>query len=436
MFENDTQYFFSILGPRFDTMAEMMAKTLERKYKKTFKPIYIYSARPNKHFEKENYIVLNKKADEVEKSLKKSVVLLPEYEDTNIEFSSSPTIKKIIKKLLIKQENVFVFPFTTAFLDIKNPKVITIGGKREIAQKFDNKINQALLFKKLGLPVNKTKVYSGKKDFLKDLNKAVPCYLTAGHSSGGAEAGLVYSPKMAKLLLSKFRKINANGKLLAAEIFERIVFSPNSSAIVVGKGKVKIIAITDQIMRGTRYFGNVYPSVISEKHRRIIEDATIKVGKYLSNLGYRGLFGLDCLINSSGEIITTDLNPRHQGGYVCNAMILKYFGIDITEIELELALSGESNIWNGKKVDYPFAWSHSKIGPYEPGQHIQKIVRQGDISSIFLEGNGTFESIFYEKDAVFISGYIGYVISINKDRQASFEKTMNLHPDLLAECLV
>ena len=40
---NKTQYFFSLLGPRFEVMNELMADSLSRHFGHIYKPIYIFS---------------------------------------------------------------------------------------------------------------------------------------------------------------------------------------------------------------------------------------------------------------------------------------------------------------------------------------------------------------------------------------------------------
>src|SRR3989344_633344 len=90
---NKTRYFFSLLGPRFETMNELMAESLSRRFGCQYKPIYIFSSHPNKYFAKENYIVLNEQAYRVESDVKENVIYLQEYEDLNEEFIRSPFIK-------------------------------------------------------------------------------------------------------------------------------------------------------------------------------------------------------------------------------------------------------------------------------------------------------------------------------------------------------
>src|SRR3989338_3992738 len=119
---NKTKYFFSLLGPRFEVMNELMADSLSHHFNCQYKPIYIFSSHPNKHFAKENYIVLNERAYGIETDIGENVIYLQEYEDLNEEFVRSLFIKKLADGLLKKQTQLPVYSFTTSFLKIKDPR--------------------------------------------------------------------------------------------------------------------------------------------------------------------------------------------------------------------------------------------------------------------------------------------------------------------------
>lgn len=193
-----------------------------------------------------------------------------------------------------------------------------------------------------------------------------------------------------------------------------------------------MLVVSDQILRGNRYLGNVYPSVASDKHREQIIDITKRLGDHLSRQGYRGLFGCDFLINKGGDIVVVDLNPRRQGGYVCNALALKSVGVDLLELELVCALDKNNNLKiNYEKIQYPKAWAHSKIMPYESGQFITRELKDGDMQRAFLEGQGEYDALFYEKGLLFIDGYIGYTVAVGSKREVLYEQVVSSADKLL-----
>jgi predicted ATP-grasp superfamily ATP-dependent carboligase len=424
IYSNKTQYFFTLLGPRFDLAVLQMQKSLEKQFHTKFKAIYVYSSSLNNYFRKDNYIILNEKASRIEKNLKNKVIYLPEYEDINAEFSKSKFISKISNNLFKKQKKIFVYPFTSSFLNLNNQLKI-IAPDTKITTHYDNKISQCKLFKKLELPTNNFQIFKSVNELKKNWKKIIPCYLTASYSSGGNESNLIFTKEMLEEFLTGLRDINVRESFLSAAIFKNISLAPNINAIVIDKNNTKPLIITDQILRGNRYLGNIYPSKSSKLIQKQIIKITTKLGNYLSRKGYRGLFGCDFLVNKKGEIVIVDLNPRRQGGYVCNIAALNKVGINLTDLELKTYLNipvTENLDYN--KIQYPNFWAHSKVKPYEAGGIISSEVSSGNIQNIFKKGKGDYSSSFYAKNSMFIDGYIGYVVSVDDSYEKVFNKVI------------
>ena len=195
--------------------------------------------------------------------MRKPVVFLPDYEDVNQEFAQDPFVLQVAKKLREKQDTVFVYP--TAFLDLSTTDFMVLGSNNELAKSLDNKINQLKLFKRLGLPHNKARVFDTKEDLLEHEYEAVPSYISAAYTSGGNESGLIYSPEMLHEFLAKLRLINKKNSFIVSVIFENITLAPNVNA---NDGKVFVLVLSDQILQGNRYLGNTYPSEVSEAHKQ------------------------------------------------------------------------------------------------------------------------------------------------------------------------
>src|SRR3989344_1205002 len=419
--KNKTRYFFSLLSPRFDIMNKLMTSSLERRFGGKFKAIRILSARPNKYYAYGNYIVLNNHASLVEKKLKDKIIYQQEYEDLNIEFLKSSSIKDISSKLLRKQDKIFVYPFTTSFMKPRNGLVV-IGPDFELATYYDSKIKHHELFKHLKLPSNKVRLFKTKNDLIKNYQKFLPGYISAAYTSGGYESMLVYDESMLTKFLGGLREVNNKGSFLSAKIFEKITWAPNISAIIVDENKTKILIVSDQILSGNRYVGNIYPTSVSEKVCKEIVRITEKVGNYLSTKGYRGLFGLDFLVNCDEKVIVVDLNPRRQGGYACNALALKYSGIELTDLELTCALKEDvGKILAYKNIKYPYVLAHSKIKPSDPGKRMKEETEKGDIEKIF-KNKGTFVTTFFRKNSLFIAGYVGFTAVVRRSRKRAIEE--------------
>ncbi|HUD05445.1 MAG TPA: ATP-grasp domain-containing protein [Candidatus Saccharimonadales bacterium] len=416
IYTNDVEYFFSLHGPRFEYMNTAMAVSLSKRFGKEFRPIRVLNAWPGKHYDVANYIILNERSYKLMKELGKPVVYLPDYEDVNVEFAQNKTIQKISAKLLKKQETIYVYPFTTSFLDLPSDYTV-LGPDSKLAKVYDNKINQLKLFKKLGLPHNTARIFDNKDTLLERANEIVPCYLSAAYTSGGNESGLIYDRQMLHEFLTHIRPVNKKNHFIVSDIFENIVLAPNVNAFINQEGTVYILVISDQILQGNRYLGNLYPSIAKKQHIKQIYGITKTIGNYLANKGYRGLFGCDFLINRRGDLVVVDLNPRHQGGYVCNTLALEHKSISITDIELathhnEIVKLSQSKL----DAELGFAWSHSKLLPAEKGQEVHDEYYHNTIELPFTKIGESFAAEFYKKGSVYIEGYIGYQVQTDKSR--------------------
>ncbi len=437
IFNDEYSYFFVLLGPRFDATIPIIAEVLGQTLGGVWKPIVVYSSRPAEAFLKENYLIINEAGEDIESTVHEPVVALQEYEDLNEEFASSPEVWSLISQLKKKQKKVVIFPFTTSFLEIDDSDVFVVGPERHLAKHFDSKIAQFSLFQELDLPRNKAVAFASQSDVLAVGQKILPCYITAAFSSGGSESGLIYSDKMLKKFFSRLRNINSGGAFLVSDIFEGLVLAPNVNALVTADGRTEIVVITDQILRGNRYLGNIFPSLMSSHHKDKIVEVTMKIGDFLAKQGYRGLFGLDFLINEKDDLAIVDLNPRRQGGYACNVLALQSIGVNLVEAEVRTALG--QNVQLGLPSDgatFKYAWAHSKVKPGDPGQRVREERQNGDLAEIFASGSGLYEATFSVNRSIFIEGYTGYCAVTGNDRSTVSRRIQETVSNLLATTLI
>ena len=408
-------YFFSLLTDRFEPLSDIWATELEKKFNKKFKPIYILPFIHNKLFEEDNYVVLNERLFSLHKKLgRKDIINLIYPEDLNKQFCESPFIKNLTKKLLKKQGKLFILSFTSVWLDIKNPNIILLGPKPKVAERFDDKVEHIKTFKKLKLPVNKVEIYQNFED-LKKKRKNYPFFLSATFSSGGFESKIIYTSEDLEIFYLNLRPINKKGSFIAASLIKDIVLAPNTNAMVIGKDDTKMICVSDQIMRDNRYMGNIYPSKAKAKHLKIMRDATVRIGNYLSRFGFRGIFGCDFLITKQGKCFVTDLNPRRQGGYFCNVFMSKKISI----IDLEMKLVFGERIPEFKYEDFQvnYSWAHSKLVPYFNNMKILKEFKTGNPNTPFENIGSVYKAIYYPKGHILLAGNPGFYLTTENSYQ-------------------
>ncbi len=415
---NEYEYFFTLLSERFDYLNDLWIKELEKKFNKKLKPIFVSNTQKNGFYQKENFILINERLQKLQKKLGiKRVIFQSETEDLNLEFCHSEFIDLLIRKLLRKQNRVFVLSWTSANLFFNDPRVIILGPDPHITTKYDNKIEQANLFRELKLPQNEVKIYQNFSEVKKIATKYYPFYLSATFSSGGNESRVIQSPEELEKYFVMLRTINKDNKFLVAKFIENVVLAPNSNAIVTDRNTTEILCISDQMLHGIRYIGNIYPSKVSSNNRKIIIEVTKKVGNYLSLLGFRGLFGCDFLIDDKDHCYIVDLNPRRQGGYLCNVLILQSKDFNIIEAELKLALGKKVSPLGIQDLPVDYAWAHSKVKPSRSNYEILSILKSGEPYEPFVGEASVFKTTFLPKGYLYVAGTAGYCIVSGKTRE-------------------
>jgi predicted ATP-grasp superfamily ATP-dependent carboligase len=405
---DEHSYFFTMLADRFNPLNIRWQKALEKRFNKPFRPIYILPFRHNKYFEEENYIVLNDHLASLQKELERSDIIFLIYpEDLNRQFCESTQIRRIVEQLIAKQGQVFVLSFTSVWLEFNNPKVVVLGPNGKVAAKYDAKSEHAKTFEKLGLPTIKTKVY---RDFqeLRTLQVEYPYFLSAMFTSGGIESRSIYTPEDLEAYYEGLRPANKVRPFIAAKLMTDMVAAPNSSALVSGEDQTTVVCISDQVLRDNHYMGNLYPSQVSAAHQKVIHEATIKVGNYLSREGFRGLFGLDFLISESGDCFPIDLNPRRQGGYYCQVMSSP---TDLIDLEMRVIFNDPLPKFKYEDFQANYSWGHSKLTPYSPDVKILEEIVEGDPLEPFVNAGATHRAIYYPKDYTLIIGNPGFYLT-------------------------
>lgn len=415
IFTNNINYYFTDLDGKYEYTNTIMPGLLEIEFKRKFEPIYILSSIPNKYYKKRNYVILN---SDLKKSRNIHTIELLDSEELNEEFSKSTFIKELINKLDKKQDTIFIYNFTSSFLSIKHPKITIIGPNPKIATKYDSKYNHYKLFKKLGIP-------TVRFEFCKDINAITkhnkinyPLYFFSNYSSGGLESRIIYNTEELVLFHSNLQIINRKGPFIVSEYHRNVQVSPNVNAIIVNK-KVHVLNITDQILNGHKYLGNIYPSKISVDQKKTIVNYVTKIGKNLADEGFEGLFGCDFIIDNGGSIYIVDLNPRRQGGYITLCLINKR----LIEIELQIALDPKLNSAIDLNFDCDFVWAHSKLAVKSDGVNkITKAFRINTEESPFKKIGSEFMTSFYPIDYSINIGSIGYYLTTGKDYELVFKK--------------
>lgn len=413
---NQKTYFFSFLSDRFTYITELWAKELSDRFGGSFEPIYVLPYKHNKRVEEDNFIVLNKRLFELQEKLNRQDLIELIYpEELNKQFTKSLEVQELIDQLSRKQERVFILPFTSVWLQLKNrSKVKILGPKGDAAAIFDDKAEHVRTFKRLGLITNEVELYASYPE-LKAKQKIYPFYFSAAYSSGGFESTIIRSVAELETFYQRLRPVNRNGPFIAAKLLENIMLAPNVSAMVVDSNRTIPVCVSDQLLRDEHYMGNIYPTLASPLQQSIMTEAVIKIGNHMSTYGFRGMFGVDFLVVKEGGCYPTDINPRRQGGYFCNIMMARK--INLVRRELQLALGEIMDPFETSEVQVGYAWAHHKLAPYYRNVMIKEDFIDGRPSDPFNQVGSNHKAIYYPKNHVLISGNPGFYVISGYDRE-------------------
>jgi len=420
MFTNDKHYFISFLNNRFDYLNSRWKESLEKRFNKTFIPIYIISAERSKKFTPDNYIIINKRLLSIRKRKGKKVIATERALELNQDVSNSPFIQELIDKLVKKQKKIFIIPYTSSLLKINNKNAVILGVRPKISTKLSHRENIFKVFRKCSISTPFIKTFRNYNALLKVIDKHLPCFIYASYAMGGKESKEIYSREDLEAFHKSLRKINRDQPFIMTHLIPKIKYSPNVSAIVTGKHKTDVLIITDQILHGHSYAGTLYPSIVPDMLKKKIITATKKVGNQLSEKGFRGMFGIDFLITPDGNHYATDLNCRRQGSYLGDVLMCS--SINLIDYELLSFLGEPCKRISYKKIQVPYAWALLKIQPKAYYKKIKKSYIHGNVCNPFSFVGSSYSCIYYPINYKYAGTCLGYVIMSGKNRNQVLKK--------------
>lgn len=99
--------------------------------------------------------------------------------------------------------------------------------------------------------------------------------------------------------------------------------------VTVGYPSVQLIGVPECVTRPFGYCGNDF-GLAKEFDRKVLDDIetySTKIGNWLRTQGYIGTFGVDYLLDDSGILRFTEINPRFQGSTVASGRLAVQAGI-------------------------------------------------------------------------------------------------------------
>ncbi len=263
----------------------------------------------------ENVLVVNPQARQFSEELDGSprVALRVAMRHFAMQASRHPAVLELVQRILQRQKELPVWMFENkSELTLRSrPGVRLLGPDPALVHQCNDKSWQYDTF--CGhVPTVDYRICCGSSELLETTaGMRATCrhgiFVSHTYSAGGSDSLITQTQEQ---VAQRFTDPEARYLVSA---FIPHVYDPTVLGIVAGPRDVYIAGVADQRIEGSRFRGSTYPSVLEEPLQAQLREHTRTVGRVLGELGFRGLFGCDYIVDHDGRIFFIEVNPRKQG---------------------------------------------------------------------------------------------------------------------------
>ena len=228
-----------------------------------------------------------------------------------------------LKTIASQNEEVYFSPYAVTYMEEKIAEMTglkIIGAPSQIGSKVNDKIFNREISEELGFAVCQGKVcYSVDevREEYEKLTNSEPYFskVIIKEPNGASGKGLYVISDKEKLesnlrVIARFAKKRTDSKWLVegwydkkADLNYQIYISPN--------GTVDLFSIKQQLLNDTVYIGSKIPPDLDENILNLYKQFGEKIGKYLFEMGYTGVAGIDSIITTDDVIVPIiEINGR------------------------------------------------------------------------------------------------------------------------------
>lgn len=228
-----------------------------------------------------------------------------------------------LKSIAAQGEEVYFSPYAVTYMEEQIAEMAglkILGAPSEIGAKVNDKIFNREISKELGFAVCQGKVcYSIDeiREEYENLTNSEPYFkkVIIKEPNGASGKGLYVISDKEKLesnlrIIARFARKRTDAKWLVegwydkkADLNYQIYISPN--------GTVDVFSIKQQLLNDTVYIGSRIPPDLDEEILNSYKQYGEKIGKYLFEIGYTGVAGIDSIITTDDVIIPIiEINGR------------------------------------------------------------------------------------------------------------------------------
>ncbi len=237
---------------------------------------------------------------------------------TALEFYTAVSYNKYVNHtldtILKNQKELYVYMYESSpYLKLlEHEKINLIGPDPFLVTKFNNKIFQYENLNKI-VPIaehqickNFNELIDKVKEYRKIWDDGI--FVSSEYSAGGSNSLIAYNHREVE---KYFKGIEGN-YLITKYIPHK--YDPTVLGVVGNQEDIYIAGVADQrIVDGNKFTGSTYPSILPKETIDLLKEYTRVVGRFMGQMGYRGIFGCDYIVDEDLNIYFVEINARKQG---------------------------------------------------------------------------------------------------------------------------
>ncbi|MGB7606338.1 MAG: ATP-grasp domain-containing protein [Lutisporaceae bacterium] len=253
-------------------------------------------------------------------------ILIPQIIDSKLSISQlvleDKELQKILRDTAQNDNSVYFIPYAVTYLEeqiAENCNLKLIGASSDVNKRLNDKIVNRQIAETLGFNVCKGKlccsadeIQQAYRDLMCSENDFEKVVVKEPH--GASSKGLYIVSDESKLKVYFRRSLKAkldDNKKWLVEGWYKKKHDLNFQIYVSEEGEVEVFSIKEQVLSDTVYLGSRFPSTISDDKVELFKEYGVKTGKYIFDMGFWGVAGVDAIITQDDTIIPiVEINGR------------------------------------------------------------------------------------------------------------------------------
>lgn len=250
-------------------------------------------------------------------------ILCPQCEDDSKCISelvlADCSILEHLKKIA-KRVNVFFFPYGISEFEERISKMCNlkmIGGSEEKSRTINDKIYARQIARELGFNVTDGYVCRTIEEMVEAYGALREHYgkiiIKTPYNASGKGMWIIDSEQRFNIvcrIIARFVRSNSDAVWLVEGWGDKMM-DINCQIFITEDGRTEVFSIKEQVTEGTVYKGSIFPPRMTDAQYENCYQYAKKIGQFLYEHSFYGIFGIDGLITADGTIIPIiEINGR------------------------------------------------------------------------------------------------------------------------------